>query len=215
MTKLIAISVVILLSSLLAGCPARPRPLNQPQVIFAEGAYTHERSGMTFPLAVGDFRRSLVQRYDQDGLDLSAGYDLYLRQEKKIAVTVYVYPAPPLVSIGSPPGTVASARTFLAKSEFEARKREVLQSRPGARLIEDTEISVPIGGTLRVGRMATFEYEDQFAGQRQSLRSHLCMLNFVGGTWAIKYRITYPASLEATREIDTILQGVPWNVPKE
>ncbi len=214
MTKLIAISVVILLSSLLAGCPARPRPLNQPQVIFAEGAYTHERSGMTFPLAVGDFRRSLVQRYDQDGLDLSAGYDLYLTQQK-IAVTVYVYPAPPLVSIGSPPGTVASARTFLAKSEFEARKREVLQSRPGARLIEDTEISVPIGGTLRVGRMTTFEYEDQFAGQRQSLRSHLCMFNFVGGTWALKYRITYPASLEATREIDTILQGVPWNVPKE
>lgn len=214
MTRLIAISVVILLSSLLAGCPARPRPFNQPQVIFAEGAYTHERSGMTFPLAVGDFRRSLIQRYDQDGLDLSAGYDLYLRQQK-IAATVYVYPSPSLVSIGSPPGTVVSARTFLAKREFEARIREVLQPRPGARLIEDTEISVPIGGTVRVGRMATFEYEDQFAGRRQPLRSHLCMFNFVGGTWALKYRITYPASLEATREIDTLLQGVPWNVPKE
>ena len=214
MTKLIAISVVILLSSLLAGCPPRPRPLNQPQVIFTEDAYTHERSGMTFPLSVGDFRRNLVQRYDQDGLDLSAGYDLYLRQQK-IAVTVYVYPAPPLISIGSPPGTVVSARTFLAKSEFEARKREVLQSRPGARLIEDTEISVPIGGTVRVGRMATFEYEDQFAGRRQPLRSHLCMFNYVGGAWALKYRITYPASLEVTREIDTLLHGVPWNVPKE
>lgn len=214
MIKLIAIPVVILLSSLLAGCPPRSRPLNQPQVIFADGAYTHEQSGMTFPLAVGDFRRILVERYDQDGLDLSAGYDLYLRQQK-IAATVYVYPAPPLVSIGSPPGTVASTRAFLAKSEFEARKREVLQPRPGARLIEDTEISVPIGGTVRVGRMATFEYEDQFAGRRQSLRSHLCMFNYVGGTWALKYRITYPASLEATHEIDTLLQGVPWNVPKE
>ena len=214
MTRLIAIPIVILLSSLLAGCPARPRPLNQPQVIFTDGAYTHELSGMTFPLAVGDFRRNLVQRYDQDGLDLSAGYDLYLRQQK-IAVTAYVYPAPPLVSIGSPSGTVASARTILAKREFEARKREVLQSRPGARLIEDTEISVPIGGTVRVGRMATFEYEDQFARQRQPLRSHLCIFNFVGGTWALKYRITYPASFGATREIDTILQGVPWNVPKE
>lgn len=214
MIKLIAIPVVILLSSLLAGCPPRPRPLNQPQVIFADGAYTHEQSGMTFPLAVGDFRRILVERYDQDGLDLSAGYDLYLRQQK-IAATVYVYPAPPLVSIGSPPGTVASTRAFLAKSEFEARKHEVLQPRPGARLIEDTEISVPIGGTVRVGRMATFEYEDQFAGRRQSLRSHLCMFNYVGGTWALKYRITYPASLEATHEIDTLLQGVPWNVPKE
>lgn len=169
---------------------------------------------MTFPLTVGEFRRGVVHRYDQDGIDVSAGYDLY-DSRYTIAVTVYVYPAPPLVSIGSPPETIASARTFLAKNEWEARKREVLQPRPGARLIEDTEISIPIGGAVRVGRMATFEFDGQFAGQQQSLRSHLCMFNFVGGKWALKYRITYPRSVEATREIDTVLQGVPWNVPKE
>lgn len=199
---------------ILIGCPARPRPLDQPQAIIADGAFIHDKSGMTFPIAVGEFQRGMLQRYDQDGLDMSVGYNLY-DSRRRIITTVYVYPAPPLISIGSPPETVASARAFLAKNEFEARKREVMLPRPGARLIEDTEISIPIGGTVRVGRIATFEYAERFAGQQQPLRSHLCMFNFVGGKWALKYRITYPRSLEATREIDSILQGVPWNVPIE
>lgn len=214
MTRLAAAFLIAPLLALVLGCPAHPRPLNQPQAILADGTYTHEKSGMTFPLAVGNFQRNTVQRYDQDGLDISVAYNL--RDEKHVIIaTVYVYPAPPLVSIGSPPETVASARAFLAKNEFEARKREIMQPRPGARLVEETEISIPIGGTLRTGRMATFEYQEQFLGQQRPLRSHLCMFNFVGGKWALKYRITYPSHLEATREIDAILQGVPWNVPRE
>ena len=123
-----------LLSISLVGCPARPRPLAQPQTILTEGSYTH-RSGMTFPLAVEGFRRSIVQRYDQEGLDVSAGYDLY-DPSHKIAATVYVYPAPSLVSIGSPPEVVETAHARLAKNEFEARKREILQSHPWSRLID-------------------------------------------------------------------------------
>lgn len=169
---------------------------------------------MTFPIAVGEFHRGDIHRYDQDGLDVSVGYNL-LDDRRQIIATIYVYPAPPLVSIGSSPETVASVRAYLSKQEFEARKREVLQPRPGARLIEDTEISIPVGGTVRTGRMATFEFDENFLGKNQALRSHLCMFNFVGGKWAIKFRISYPRHLEVTREIDSVLQGVPWNVPKD
>ena len=122
MTRLAAVFLLVPLLILLVGCPARPRPLNQPQAIFADGAYTHEKSGMTFPLAVGDFQRGTVLRYDQDGLDVSVGYNLS-GEKQAIIATVYVYPAPPLVSIGSPPEILASARSFLAKNEFEAKKR--------------------------------------------------------------------------------------------
>src|SRR5688572_5900640 len=97
------------LSILLIGCPARPQPLDQPHIILAEGAYVHEKSGMTFPIAVGDFQRGAVQRYDREGLDVSAGYNLF-DSRRQIIATVYVYPAPSLLSIGSPPQTVDSAR---------------------------------------------------------------------------------------------------------
>lgn len=214
MTRSLTTLLTVLLAFLLAACPARPRPLHQPQAIIAEGAFTHESSGMTFPIAVGEFNQGGIHRYDQDGLDISVAYNL-LDDRRQIIATIYVYPAPPLISIGSPPETVASARAYLSKQEFEARKREALQPRPGARLIEDTEITIPVGGTIRTGRMAIFEYDENFLGKKESLRSHLCIFNFVGGKWAIKFRISYPRHLEVTREIDSILQGVPWNVPKQ
>lgn len=68
--------LIVPLALLLTACPARPRPLHQPQAIIAEGAFTHEKSGMTFPIAVGEFHRGGIQRYDQDGLDVSVGYNL-------------------------------------------------------------------------------------------------------------------------------------------
>ena len=214
MIKTITAVLAICLSLFLAGCPARPRPLSQPETIVAEGAYVHEKSGMALPLAVGDYRRTEVIRYDQQSLDVSAGYDLHEGQ-RKIAATVYVYPAPSLFSIGSLTNTVASARAILTKREFEARKQEILHAHPGGKLTEDTEISIPIGGATRVGRIATFEYEQNFAGQYQMVRSHLCMFDFVGGKWTLKYRITYPKNSETTSEIDAFLQGVPWNVPQD
>lgn len=68
MTRLWAALLIVALALVLVACPARPRPLHQPQAIFADGAYTHEKSGMIFPIAVGEFTRGGIQRYDQDGL---------------------------------------------------------------------------------------------------------------------------------------------------
>lgn len=213
MSKIAIAVLTVCLSLFLAGCPVRPRPLSQPETIVAEGAYVHEKSGMTFPLSVGDYRRTEIIRYDEQNLDVSAGYDLY-DGRRKVAATVYVYPAPSPLSIGALMNTVVSGRAILTKKEFEARTREILHAHPGGKLTEDTEMSIPIGGVTRVGRIATFEYEQNFAGQYQMVRSHLCMFDFVGGKWTLKYRITYPKNLETTSEIDAFLQGVPWNVPQ-
>lgn len=213
MIKITSAMFMVCSALFLVGCQVALHPLSQPEAIVSEGAYVHEKSGMTFPLAVGDYRRTAVLRYDQQSLNVSAGYDLY--NGRRVSATIYAYPAPPLLSMGSPADTVVSARTILAKREFEARKQEILYAHPGGKMTEDTEISIPIGGATRVGRIATFEYEQNFAGQYQMLRSHLCMFNYVGGKWTLKYRITYPKNLEVTNEINFLLQGVPWNVPQD
>ena len=107
---------------LLAGCkPPQPTYLAQPEVIQAQGAYVHGPSGMTFPTTVGDFQRASITRYDAAGQDMGAGYNL-LAPGWAVAATVYVYPAPSLISIGSPSDVVASARATLCKTEFERRK---------------------------------------------------------------------------------------------
>jgi hypothetical protein len=122
MIRLAVVFLLFPLCFLLVGCPSHSRPLNKPQEIFSEGAYTHEKSGMTFPLGVAEYRRVGIQRYDQEGLDISASYNLEDGRHQ-IAATVYVYPAPSLALIGSSPETIALARSHLSKQEFEARKR--------------------------------------------------------------------------------------------
>lgn len=196
----------------LLGCPSRLRYLHQPVLIEATGAYTHADSGMTFPQVVADFRRSRVLRYDTQGSDVSVGYDLY-DPPRLVEVTVYVYPAPsPVVAIGSPPEVVAPARAALAKSEFEARKREILQAHPGAILVEEKEVSLPQGGGAYSGRMATFDYEGVFAFHSQLLRSRVYLFNYVGGKWAIKYRFAHPKKFDATKEIEAFMQNFQWTV---
>jgi len=206
--KLILIALV---SLPLLGCPMKPKYLTQPEVIKAEGTYTHTSSGMTFPPRVGDFQRGTVLRYDTEGLDESVGYNLVV-PFGAVASTVYVYPAPPLISIGSPPAVVATARAMLSQGEFEKRKKEILLSHPGARLIHEKSVSLPQGSVTYSGKMATLEFEDVLAGRRQALRSDLYLFCYVDGKWAIKYRFTYPRDLDVAKEIEAFMQNLRWTV---
>jgi hypothetical protein len=189
----------------------RPRHFAQPEVIAAQGMYTHTASGMLFPANVGAFQRSKILRYDTKDLDMSAGYDL-ASMAGSVAATVYVYPAPSLVSIGSPPDVVAAARENLSKNEFEARKREILNFRPGAILVKEMDVSLQQGNTLYSGKMATFEYMEVFGGLRQPLRSHLYLFCYAGSKWVIKYRFTHPTDYDASKDIDDFMKNWHWTL---
>src|SRR5260370_37322414 len=80
-----------------------------------------------------------------------AGYNL-LAPGRAVAATVYVYPAPSLISIGSPSDVVASARATLCKTEFERRKGELIGAHPGARQIGEKDAPLPQGGPPLPGK---------------------------------------------------------------
>jgi hypothetical protein len=185
--------------------------LAQPEAMQAEGFYLHPASGMAFPLAVGSFQRVNLTRYDAEGLDVSAGYNL-LTAGAGIAATVYVYPSPPLVSIGSPNDVVASARATLCKNEFEARKREIVVAHPGAKLVRESDAPLPQGGPPNPGKMAAFDYEEVFAGQQQPLHSELYVFCYIGGKWTVKYRFTSPKSFDATDAISDFMARLRWTI---
>jgi len=210
--KALRCALIAGMSLLLLGCPSmRPKYLSQPASVDATGSYTHAASGMVFPDALGDFRRTSISRYDAEGLDVSAGYDLFA-PPRVIAATVYVYPAPPLVSIGSPPEVVATARANLCQREFESRKQEILQSHPGAKLIEERAVSVVRAGGTHSGRMAAFEYEDIFAHQRQPVAARVYLFCYVGGKWVVKYRFSYPKSFDASKDIEDFMRSLSWTL---
>ena len=79
------------------------------------GPYTQAPTGMTYPMSVDEFRRVEIIRYKEDGTDESAGYN-YMQPMTEIAATVYVFPSPPITSIGSPQYVIAEARSLVCSS---------------------------------------------------------------------------------------------------
>jgi uncharacterized protein YigA (DUF484 family) len=84
--------------------------------------------------------------------------------------------------------------------------------RPGVILIQERKVSLQQGTATYLGRMATFEYEEVFTGQRQLLRSHLYLFCFVGDKWVIKYRFTHPRFFDATKELDEFMKNLSWTL---
>lgn len=57
------------------------------------GPWTHDMTGTVFPEKAGNFKRSKIYKYDEDGSDTSVGYSLET-EGGFLFLTFYVYPAP-------------------------------------------------------------------------------------------------------------------------
>jgi hypothetical protein len=212
MIKLFKILFIFLSSSILFNHPTvHAQYLSTPEVIQRKEVYTHPASGMKFPVRVGGFQRVTLFRYDLQERDVSAGYNL-ITPVCTIAATIYVYPTPSSVSTGSPPGTIANTRARLLEAEFKTRKQEILNSHPGARLIQEENIRLPQGAKTYSGMMATFEFEGIFGGQNSALLSNLYLFCDVEGEWIIKYRFTYPKNVDASKEIEGFMKSLKWSL---
>jgi hypothetical protein len=165
------------------------------------GQVGHRESGIVFPETVAEFSRGEVKLYDAAGQDTSAGYNL-AAPTNLVAITVYVYPGPRLISIGSPPDVVAAARKHLTDGHFEGVKGEVVKYHPSATAMSDQETGMTFRGRSLYGRTAAFKAEEVFAGRIQPIVTRAEVYAF--GKWIIKFRITYPvasekAAVESTR----------------
>ena len=179
----------LLLAAAVCGC-VTDKPNSSPVL---QNRKVHRETGIVFPATVGGFSRGEVKLYDAEGADMSAGYDL-ADPACQVAITVYVYPGPRLISIGSPPAVIATARKHLTDGHFEQVKREVLKYHPHAAAVSDQESSMAFRGQSLYGRIATFKSVEIFAWRTQAIVTQAEV--YACGRWIIKYRITYPAALE-------------------
>jgi len=185
------------------------KPLSSPQVINETGSYQHKRSGFVFPNAVGPFQRGKLIRYDEDGLDVSAGYDL-AALGGGVAATVYIYPSPPITSIGSGPEVVATTRALASEREFSGIKQTILQVHPDAAIIHSGQTDIQQGGTSYKGNVTEFKFSGVFAGRPQLLRSRLYIFTYIDGKWTVKYRFTYPDRIDASGTIEAFQKALTW-----
>jgi hypothetical protein len=197
--------------ALLACSSAPSQHLAKPETIPANGAYTHAASGMAFPAAVADFRRVTLLRYDSETRDVSAYYFMP-DPSGGVAATVYVDPTPPLVPVGSP-ADLPAARQVSCESEADRRKREIYNLHPSAKLLQERNVTLIQGGTPRHGKVAEFDYDDEFGGQRQALHAEVYLFCYVGSRWALEYRFTAPKTYDASGRIAAFMKTLPWTIP--
>jgi hypothetical protein len=195
---------------LLCGCAnTQTRSSVIPRKIICQGAYVHAGSQIVMPEEVTGYRRVAVLRYDNDGLDISAGYDL-VNSSNHVAATVYVYPGPSMIAIGSPLEVVTGTKAELTEQEFAKRKQEIAQAHPGARLMDQGDIQRTEKGQMYTGRFAEFQFDTEFAFSQTTVRSRLYVFCFVGGKWAVEYRFTYPKSENADEAIQKFIDNWHW-----
>jgi hypothetical protein len=186
------------------------------EVMHPSGPYTQAATGMTYPDSVDQFRRVNVIRYQPDGSDESAGYndETPLRE---INMTVYVFPSPSILSIGSPRSVVEDTRRQLCQGQYEKVQREVRGAHPDAVLVEKKDVSLTQASITYAGHFASFDLTNaKFFGRTDvPSRSEAFLYCYVGGKWSVEYRIDYPRDFDAVDSIATFMNHLVWTIPPE
>jgi len=183
---MLRIGLATALAAALCGCWTTREAVPEPPPKQAG----HTGSGMRFPATLDRFARTRVRVYDGTGNDVGVGYDL-AGPQTPIAVTLYVYPAPKLVSVGSPEEVAKTAERKLLDAHFAEVKASILRRHKGARLLSEGKTTLRFRGVPLYGRAAAFGMRERFAHRLQPLVSHVAVFSF--DRWLIKFRITHPA----------------------
>ncbi|WP_163836715.1 hypothetical protein [Spartinivicinus ruber] len=193
-------SILVLLIFLLASCDIQQR--YSPQTIPVTGEYKQESTGFTFPNKLNKFKRVKVTKYDKAATNVGVGYN---HSTMPIAITLYSYPAQKVTSFGSPKEVIEVAKRHLFDNSYERSKQDVLYGHKNSKLITESEYILEQGDVENIGIHATFTYSEQFAGNQQTVTSHLYLFQIKD--MLLKYRITYPEHTNAEVEISEFINS--------
>ena len=164
-------------------------------IVEVERPYLHRDSGITFPQEVAHFVRQNI--HGSNGPDgVGAGYELS-EPWGDVVATVYVYPAGPAF-----PGR--------STKQFNLAKWALLNKHSEAETLCTGAVLLTNLGRQVIGQRAMYRFNGPFLGVYQPVISEL--LVFERGTWFVKFRVSYPASLreEAQPHVDGLLENFPW-----
>jgi len=184
--------------------------------LHADGPYTQSATGMTYPVAVGDFQRVKIIRYKDDGSDESAGYNLET-PTNEISMTVYVFSSPSLTSFGSPQDVINDARAHLCTAQFHAIQQEILSAHPDAILSGQGDTTLIQGAATHAGYKASYTLTNQsfFGHANVASRSDVYVFCYAGGKWTVEYRVDYPVDYDASEPIANFMRDLTWTISPE
>jgi hypothetical protein len=189
----------------------------QPGEVRIRGEYAQEASGMTFPTAVGDFQRVSIYRYAEDGSNESGGYNRG-GANGLITATVYVYPSPPILSVGSPRDVIEDTRNILCEQELAAIRNDLARVHPSLQEVENGPASLTQGDQSHFGRHLSLRVTSPsgFGQEHPPLRTDTHLFCYVGGRWTVKFRITHREdSADAAEQVALFMRDLRITIPAE
>ncbi len=208
---------VLLLGFALAGAPvSQAAYYEDPRDIDVTGPYTQPGTGMVFPESLRDFKRIDVISYNSERTDESATYLLERDGEPQIAITVYVYPVP--ADIGSalaqalPQSDLLGTWYMIGQQLFDDEEQSIVEVHRGAQLVDGGDTSYVQRGVTYPGAFSNFRFQEDFFGTVETVDSALYLFPMVGGKWMIKYRITYPDSIDGEGPATAFIHALPWTI---
>jgi hypothetical protein len=194
--KLTRCKMIVLLCTLtlLTSCAREGSSWMSSDLALSGITYIHPESGMQFPGLVEAFQRVNARSYSDSGQDdVGIGYKSILRYVP-ISVTVYVYPIPSIYKIDSPSAAVSDPERFLMDNSFSDITSVILSLHKDTVLLKKQTFTLQQNGRMINGRKALFQYRQPVAGAQQEVLSELYL--FRSGPWFVKYRATYPKTVQ-------------------
>ena len=166
----------------------------QTQVENPPDPWIHGSTGVEFPASIGQFKRGRVIEYSEDGRDASAGYSLR-RGSEWVSVTIYIYP---VIEGMDCPATFADAKQSIA-------------SRSGAVLAREARVPGLNGRGERSAYYASYNMAAGAMGEAAPAgRSELYVHCPADGKWLVKYRATWTAGDDFSKDVDTLIDTIEW-----
>ena len=164
LSRILAITAL----SFACGCETMDSARTDSTQPTAAPAFVHSFSKFVFPQFVGAFRRSEVQKYDQEGRDVGVGYGSLT----PIAATVYVYPGAKDFTL-LPTPKLANVSTTLLEQHFQVCKQELLRKHADAKAVTETRYTIVQGPHQFAGKKAVFTMNFKFGFSAQESVSGL------------------------------------------
>lgn len=179
------LGILLLPTALRALLPVQPAAVTrEPVELHPAGDFSHPTAGFPMPERVGPFQRVEVTQYDEEGRDVSAGYNAEAvgRLSMPIIATLYVYP---------------NDEGHDLDRGFGRLVRGIRGQHDGSKL--EFKKNVVLADGRFVGRYAVFAFEEPWgaATEDSHLRSYLVLYQWQG--WWVKWRATTPAPVDRER----------------
>jgi hypothetical protein len=152
-----------------------------------DNALIHIHSGAVFEEASGEWIRGAPVKYDDEGKNVSVGYN-YIVESDQITATIYVYP------IGS-----GVASIDLIRSQYQQEKNKVFAYYKSAELSMEQESMFEFPSGKRFGVMAGFNLELHDENKVSFI------FLFGENEWFIKFRISYPATIHGKEGVSNAI----------